>query len=164
MNKILRHLDKHLEIYLASILLIFFSLITFTLVLTRYVFKTSVFADTELAKYSFIWFVFISASYAVRERSHVKLDFVKNSLPEKFQNIVEITSLILWFIFLLILDVLSFMLVKSRYLSGQVSPEGNFPMYILYLGLPIGVTLMAFRLLQHIINFFKNSKQEGGTV
>lgn len=156
--KLYKHLDDHVETYLSSILLIFFSILVIVQVVMRYVFDSPLTWSEELSRYAFVWFVYTSAAYAVRYQRHVKFTFLVNALNRVsyvYGQIVKIIALFLWIGFLIFIDYYSIQMVINQYNTGQVSPANQIPMYIVYLGLPLGALLMTFRVSQHIVNGFK---------
>lgn len=159
--KLYKHLDDHIETYLSAILLVFFSVLVIVQVVMRYVFNSPLTWSEELSRYAFVWFVYTSAAYAVRYQRHVKFTFLVNSLNKisyVYGQIVKIIALFLWIGFLIFIDYYSIQMVINQYNTGQVSAANQIPMYIVYLGLPLGAFLMTFRVTQHIINGFKELK------
>lgn len=151
MKRLLVFLDENIEVILASIALIIFSILTITQVIMRYVFNNPLSWTEELARYLFIWFVYISGSYAVKYQRHVKLSFIVDKFKEPIKSYIQLCSLLLWLSFLLFLNVYSIQVVEFIYHSNQSSPANNLPMYLVYLAITIGSLLMTLRVIQHII-------------
>lgn len=159
MAKALRHLDQYIEIYVASLFLIIFSSLTILQVFMRYVLNNPLSWSEELARYAFIWFVYISGSYAVKFQRHVRLTFIVNNLPRPINLFFQLIALLFWLAFLIFLDIYSIEAIRFLYHSGQASSANNIPMYILYLSVALGAILMTVRVLQHIINKVKDIKR-----
>lgn len=159
--KVYRHLDDHIETYLSTILLVFFSALCIVQVIMRYGFNDSLTWSEELSRYAFVWFVYTSAAYAVRYQRHVKFSFLITMLHRIspiYSQVMKIIALFFWISFLIFIDYYSIQTVLNQYQMGQVSPANQIPMYLVYLGLPIGSFLMTFRVIQHIVNGFKELK------
>ncbi len=159
--KLYKHLDDHIETYLSASLLIFFSFLCFLQVVMRYVFNESLTWSEELSRYAFVWFVYTSAAYAVKYQRHVKFSFLVHLLHRIspiYSQLLIIVALFCWIAFLIFVDFYSVQTVVNQFKTGQVSPANQIPMYIVYLGLPIGALLMTYRVTQHIINGFKELK------
>ena len=62
--KFLRFLNDHLEEYLLVFLMVVEVVVVFAQVVTRYVFHSPLAWSEELARYMFIWLVWIGAAYA----------------------------------------------------------------------------------------------------
>ncbi len=146
----LKKLDEQIEPYLASIFLIIFSLLTFVQVVMRYVLQNPLTWTEELCRFAFIWFVYMSASYAVKYQRHVKFSFFVDLLPKRLKWLFKLLALLLWLGFLLFLDFYSFKVVGHLFTSMQTSPALQLPMYVIYLAVPIGSIMMTIRVLQHI--------------
>src|SRR5690625_3458695 len=121
----------------------------------RYVFNNSLTWSEELSRYAFVWFVYASASYAVKYQRHVKFNFLVSFFQKYFKSpvyseIIKLIALALWISFLIFLVYYSFRLVNNQFKFGQVSPANHIPMFLVYLGLPLGAMLMTFRVAQHI--------------
>ncbi|MBM7608808.1 TRAP-type C4-dicarboxylate transport system permease small subunit [Lysinibacillus composti] len=160
--KLYKHLDEHIETYLSATLLIFFSILCVFQVVMRYIFNESLTWSEELSRYAFVWFVYTSAAYAVRYQRHVKFNFLVyllHKISPVYSQILKIIALFCWIAFLLFVDYYSIQTVINQFNLGQVSPANRIPMYIVYLGLPLGALLMTFRVSQHIINSFIELKR-----
>lgn len=159
--KFFKHLDDHIETYLSASLLVFFSVLCIVQVVMRYIFNESLTWSEELSRYAFVWFVYTSAAYAVRYQRHVKFSFLVNLLNKIspiYSQLLKIIALLFWISFLIFLDYFSIKLVINQFNSQQVSPANQIPMFIVYLGLPLGAFLMTFRVVQHIVNGIKELK------
>ena len=74
MRQILKHIDQNLERWL---LLVFYSMIVMTIgteVIRRFVLSYSSIWGEEIARYAFIYLVWIGVSAAVRDRAHIRID------------------------------------------------------------------------------------------
>lgn len=158
-----RHFDEHVETYLGTILLLTFSVLVLVQVVMRYVFENSLTWSEEISRYAFVWFVYVSASYAVRYQRHVKFNVLvdlSGKASPILERLLRLLALLLWVTFLIVLFVLAVELVRNQIRSGQVSPANQVPMWMVYLGLPVGLALMSFRVIQHVvrsvIDLFRN--------
>jgi TRAP-type C4-dicarboxylate transport system permease small subunit len=154
LKAIYRHLNEHVETYLATTLLIVFAGLAILQVIMRYVFGNSLTWSEEISRYAFVWFVYTSASYAVRYQRHVKFNVVVDLIGKASplaERLLRLLALVVWALFLIVLFGLAVELVKSQMSGGQISPANQIPMWVVYLGLPIGLALMSFRVLQHLV-------------
>ena len=158
-TRIYHHLDEHVETYLASAALVIFTTLVVVQVVMRYVFGAPLTWSEELARYALVWFVWIAGSYAVRYQRHVKFNSIVELIGRKSpitQRIIRIFVYLLWLAFLLLMLWLSIQMVVKQTGTGQLSPASQIPMYLVYLGLPIGMFLMSFRVIQHTVVAFKD--------
>lgn len=142
----------------------FFSLIilVFSQFLSRYVFDYSLSWSQELSRYILIWLAWISVSFTIREKRHIRVETIKELLPIKGQVIIEIIVLILWSFFAIFLAVLGTEIVLDTQIGGQGSPMIGIPMWIVYLILPLAGVLMLVRLIQQFVFIFKKKTGSRG--
>lgn len=152
LNKILNNLEE----YFAASTLFFASLLIFTQALLRYGFNASLYWSDEVARYAIIWFVFIGASIAVREKAHATVDAVTILLPPLLQKIASILANLLGLIFCVMLIWAGADTVSNVLEFGSVTPSLGMSMAIPYLALPVGGSLMFIRFLQLFIDDIKN--------
>lgn len=150
-----RVLDS-LEEYLAASLLIFTSLLVFVQVVLRYLFNYSLHWSGETAIYLIIWFIFIGSSIAVRKNAHVSVDAVVAYLPPLFKKIFAIIATLLCILFCVILIKAGWDMVSMVSRRGTIIPSIGIPMYIPYLAIPVGFTLMLIRFSQQLFSHVKS--------
>lgn len=146
--KTIRWLDKHFEEALCVIILIGMVIAVFLQVVLR--FATAPLAWTEeLARYLFAWLVYISSSYAVRERGHIKVEVVSLLLKERGKLVLEILANICFFFFALVVSVYGWQYIGEMATHrAQYSPTMHINMIYPYMSFAVGFTLMLFRLVQ----------------
>ncbi len=101
----------------------------------------------ELATYMFVWMAKFGAALGVRTGIHVGVDvFVKQLSPESRKPVIMF-ALACGALFTGIIGTLGAIYVYE--LDGdQVSPELEWPSWIIYLCIPLGSYLMCYRFLQ----------------
>jgi C4-dicarboxylate transporter DctQ subunit len=141
---------SRLEEILVSALLVAASLLTFTQVVTRYGFGTTLSWGEELIINMLIWAGLIGSSLALRLGIHIGVDVFVRKFPPRVAKALTLLALALGLGFCLTLAVLSVRFVKFLMSSGQMSIGLEIPMWIPYLCLPIAFGLMTLRYLQII--------------
>ncbi|MBM4763837.1 TRAP transporter small permease [Bacillus sp. B15-48] len=144
-----------IEGYVCFILLMAISIVMGMEIVARYVFSNSFRWAGELSRYLFIWFTFVGASYAIIENSHIKIEALKMAFPEKVRPYLEMVGNILWFLFSVFIAYIGFKYSINLLGSNNTSTAMQIPIGIVYISIPIGYTLMAFRLLWLAIKEFK---------
>ena len=160
--KILGLFVDKLEEYSMTVLTIIMTVLIFMQVVMRYIFKDSPAWTEELSRYIFLWAIWIGASYGVKTHSHVRLTILTSRLNKKVQSAVNVVVWFLWLGFIIFLVFKGFELVGTFLSSGQTSTAMHIPMWIAYASVPVGCTLMVFRLLQnayYALKKFKNEKE-----
>ena len=109
----------------------------------------------ELCIYMFIWMAKIGAAYGVRTGIHVGVDVVINALSSKWRNKFIIFGLLAGALFTGTVGTFAIRFVHGLYSTEQVSADMELPMWLVYLGLPIGSYLMCFRFLQACYRFIR---------
>ncbi len=102
----------------------------------------------ELCIYMFIWMAKFGAAYGVRTGIHVGVDVLVNLLPPASRKQVIVFSLLCGALFTGVVAVFGGSFVEQMYQTGQQSNDLEWPMWIIYLTLPLGSGLMCFRFLQ----------------
>jgi TRAP-type C4-dicarboxylate transport system permease small subunit len=101
----------------------------------------------ELATYMFVWMAKFGAALGVRTGIHVGVDvFVKQLSPESRKPVIMF-ALACGALFTGVIGTLGAVYVYELD-ADQVSPELEWPSWIIYLCIPLGSYLMCFRFLQ----------------
>ena len=160
----------HLEEYLIALLMATATIITFIAVLHRYLsgFAIPVVQDAlislntswaqELTIYLFVWMAKFGAAYGVRTGIHVGVDVLVRSLAPAKQKFFVVLSLASGALFTTIIAILGAKFVHFIYETGQISPDLEMPMWIIYLAIPLGSSLMCYRFLQVMVHYLKNGE------
>ena len=116
-------------------------------VIGRYVFSSAPSWTEEMARYIHIFQVWIGASYAVKLRQHIRVEAFITRFHGVFRQVLEILSIVIWFVMALFLAVFGTELVLSSINHGQLAPAMQIPIWIPYLAIPLGGIGMAIRLV-----------------
>ena len=156
--KVLKFLDAHVEEILCVALLAMMSVIIFVQVVARYVFSNSLSWSEELARYMFIWCIYIGISYGVKRQKHISVEAAMLLFPKKVRPYLYVVSDILFFVFACAIMYFGWQVVGMISASGQTSPAVGIPMKYLYFAPVVGFFLCAIRLIQNIIETCKKIK------
>lgn len=113
----------------------------------------------ELAIYLFIWMAKFGAAYGVRTGIHVGVDVLVRKLPPRRQRFFIQFSLAAGAFFTFVVAALGLRFVLFIHDSGQVSPDLELPMWIVYLAVPLGSGLMCYRFLQVLVRYRRTGVQ-----
>lgn len=152
--KILKWLDRHIE----EVLLILFSTIMVVVIFLQVVmrqFDNSLSWSEELARYSFIWLVYIGISYGVKKDRHIKVDVALLLLKEKGKIILTIIANLLFIVFAIFVIRYGYDIANQLLNFGQKSPANQIPMGLVYMATPVGMGLTLIRLIQNLIKHIK---------
>lgn len=122
----------------------------FAQVILRYFFNLTLNWIEEVARFLFLWLVWLGAGYVTRLRRHLRVEAFISILSPAARSKVEFMSLMIWIAFAAFLmwtgGQLTWMLLRRN----QLSPVLQIPMGWAYAAVPVGVGLMLFRLLQQL--------------
>ena len=147
----LNWLDKYFENTIAVILLVIMTTAIFLQVVSR-TFDYSIAWTEELARYCFIWLVYIGISFAVAKKSHIKIEAIAMLIDEKEKKYLSLFSDFVFLAFSVVILFKSTQMVANLYYLGQTSPALGLPMWIVYLAGPIGFALTSIRLIQQMVS------------
>lgn len=159
--KILKLLDDKFEEYFLAFTLSLSVLIIFAQVIMRYVLGSSLSWSEELARYLFLWEIWLGASFAVKHNKHLRADVLQTVLPKKFKYPIEVLYTVIWLAFCIFLAYKSTVLVSTISRVGQLSAAMRLPMKYAYASVPAGCILMSIRLIQKIYLDYKKYKSGG---
>ena len=159
MKKVLKFLDDHFEEYI--LIASFFVTVTviFIQVIARYVFKNSLSWSEELARYIFVWQIWLGAAYAAKIDKHINITVVREKLPQKVQVILEFLVYVLWIAFTVFMVVEGRELIAFIIKTKQKAPALRIPMAIPYASVPIGCGIMGLRLIEKIVRSIPGWKE-----
>jgi C4-dicarboxylate transporter, DctM subunit len=110
----------------------------------------------ELCIYLFIWMAKFGAAYGVRTGIHVGVDvFVARMAPEQARKVI-LFGLGLGALFTGVIASFGGSFVYDVYNAGTHSSDLEAPMWIVYLAIPLGSSLMCYRFLQVAWHFYRH--------
>ena len=150
--KLLKFLDERLEISICVFLISFMTILIFVQVLMRYVFQNSLSWSEELARYVFIWLIYIGISYGAQTMRHIKIEAAIGLFPTKMQPYVTITGDIIFLLFALFIFMAGSELAVKIMKMKQNSSALNIPLWMVYAAPAVGYGLTAFRQVQVVMH------------
>ena len=153
--KLLRFLNDHFEEYLLVVLMVVEVVVVFAQVVTRYVFHSPLAWSEVLARYMFIWLVWIGAAYATKLRKNIIIDVVASKFKGATKLISEIINFVLFVVLMLFMLWTTSTVMMQVYESNSIGTGTHLPMWIVWLSLPLS---MALNLLRYTQNFVYDMK------
>lgn len=151
MKKIVKLYDT-LEAYVLVLALAFSTLLIFVQVIFRYVLNDSITWSEELARYIFIWMIWLGTSVSMKTKEHIRMDMLMNKVHGKGKYILELVSGIIMLAFCIFLVKYGYDLVMSMMSRGNKSVALRLPMWIVYSSLPFSQLIVALRLIGNIVS------------
>src|SRR6185312_14973814 len=109
----------------------------------------------ELCIFMFIWMAKFGAAYGVRTGIHVGVDVLVNMLPRASRKSVIQFAIACGALFTGLIAAFGITFVMKMYATGQQSYDLEWPMWMIYLAIPLGSGLMCFRFLQVSWTYYK---------
>ena len=153
--KIIRWLDENIE----KVILVFFSVLMVAVIFLQVVmrqFGGSLSWSEELARYCFIWMIYIGISLGVKQQKHVKIDAVLFLLKEKWQMVLQFIANLFFMVFAVFVIIYGYEVADQLLQFGQKSPANQIPMGLVYMATPIGMGLTLIRLIQVQIGLIRS--------
>lgn len=148
--KIIKWLDDNLERTILFVLLLVMSIVIVLQVFMRYVMQNSLTWSEELARFCFVWLVYIGISYGVKKAKHIRVEALLAVLGRKGKYVINMVAHILFLVFAVYCVYYGFSIYELISTSGQNAPSLGIPMSIMYLGMPVGMVLTCIRLIQRM--------------
>ena len=147
MKSFCRFIERAEEFFCASAILLT-TVVLFANVVLRYGFSASTSWAEELIRYLMIWITFIGGGICVRRGAHIRMDFIMTVIPPKYGVLLSRAAYLLAAVFCAFLAWHGIRLMSFTISHGQTSPALEVPMWVPYLGMPLGSALMTFHFLQ----------------
>lgn len=151
MQKILEMVDKNGERWA---LLLFYVMLVATMfieVLRREIMSYSSIWGEEIVRYSFIYLAWIGCAAAVKERGHIRIDVIMQYAGRKAKTLLYIFGDLVMFVVAVIALYWSFETVLVSAKFGSVTPGLRISQVWFLMAVPIGFTLVIFRLVQSFL-------------
>lgn len=157
--KVVKCIDDKLEEYFLVVTISFSVILIFAQIIMRYCFQQSLSWSEEMARYLFLWQIWIGASFAVKHSKHLRAEILKSIAPKWTEKYIELIALFIWLGFSIFLFLKGVDVVRMVSRMNQLSPAMRMPMVIPYLSVPVGSGLMSLRLVQTIWGLLRQTKR-----
>lgn len=154
MKKVLFWLDEHIEEMLGTILLGAVTILIVLGVFCRYVLNSSLPWSDELARYCFVWSVFVGMGLAVKKDSNMKIDILELAVP-KIKPVLLVIQNTIYLAFLLYMVKPCYSVLMKFVTNPQPSPALAIPMQFVYASFFVGVLLATLRMVQKYYRLIK---------
>lgn len=159
MRRALKFLDDYFEEIIGVIMLAVCLSLIFVGVVMRLVFTSGIPWQEELSRILYVLVVYVGASYGMKTEDHIRITFVREMLPSRVTQALEILTDIVWVGFNVAVIVISMQVYpKLQRFIGE-SAVLEIPLHYIFLTVPIGCFLVTVRLVQAYI--LKYSRREG---
>jgi len=132
------------------------ALLAFFLVVLRYFFGKGLTWGSEMVILLVVWAAFFGAGIAIREKSHIELEVVRDQLPPAFRFPVIVLADLFCVGLMFFIMLFGVKWTLFLYESDAINVATEIPEWITFLCVPVAGLTMLIRYLQH---FIENSKK-----
>lgn len=137
---------KNIEAYMASILLLLM-LALLTMQVCLRLFSSSNSWSEEVARYLFIWIIYLGASTAAQTGSHICISILLKIWPKVIRVYAEIIGTLMWIALNVVVVYLSAKFAWGLFVSNTISLGLHINMFYAYAAIPVGFALMTVRVI-----------------
>jgi len=142
--------DFLIELFLGAMVIIVLAQI-----LLRNIYQSGILGGDELVRHLVLWIAFFGAAIATRSRAHVKIDAVKNIIPEHWQPYSDVVVSLFSCIVCCVLAYASCQFVYIEYQVQEHSAFFNLPAWMMQIILPAGYLIIALRFARNSFSFLR---------
>lgn len=144
--------DGNVEYLLMNLTYGLCTLIVFVEAVRRYVFLAQAPWAPLAAMYLFIWLSWIGCAYNVKTRAHLRFDEIRRRLPYMAQFVLQLLDYVVWILLGAIISVFAIkQIMLQAQLGSVVQGTDHFPLWVAFVGVPFGWSLVLWRTLQCIV-------------
>lgn len=158
-------LDRIVTLFETTVISVGFAVATLMLfanVVARYVFDSGFTWVLEAVQYIFAWVVLIGAAHGVKAGIHLGIDILVIRFSPPVQRYLGLLALLVCLGFSVPVLWLSVEYTYKIWRWGDITLDLQIPQWIPYLAIPIGLTLMTYRLLQVGVAIWRGERSHIG--
>ena len=156
MRRWLHRIDRNGERYLMLVLYCFIVFVIVTEVLRRFLLDFSSLWGEEAARFAFIYLGWIGASHAVKQRAHIRFDFVSRALPPRPAVCVCLFAELATLVFACFALYWSLQSMATMMRFDALSPALRVPQAWFAAAVPVGFAMMLVRIVQSVLRDLAN--------
>lgn len=149
--KVVRWLDENLEASISMVLLAAMTIILFIQVIMRHVFRSSLVWSEEVARYIFVWLIYLAISYGAKQMRHIKIESALGMFPKFMRPYITLLGDLLFLAYAIFIINTGYDLVQRQIALRQITPALGIPFSIIYAAPVVGFAFTAIRQVQVII-------------
>jgi TRAP-type C4-dicarboxylate transport system permease small subunit len=139
---------QYFEEIVAGSFMVLMSLTTFANVLARYFFNSPIQWAEELARYAFIWVVFMGAVVCTKRKRHIAIDILLQAIPLRASAWVRLAADCCTLGIALVIAYYGWKLTAA---ATQITATLQVPHYLVYVVVPFSAVLIALHTLKDLL-------------
>lgn len=138
--------------YVAGLVLLGIVGLTMAEVVSRYVLQNPLILADEFGGYALVAISFLGLAFCAQERSHIRITFAVERLPQRTSSWIRIGSLALGLAFIAMAAWVSWEFIGDSFRRNMRSNSMLMvPLKWPQMAIPVGLTLFAMALLAHLV-------------
>lgn len=154
LKKLINSYDKTEEVILVISLAVTVCLI-FAQILMRWLFNNSITWSEELARYIFIWQIWLGTSIGFKGDKHIKITIIRDLFKEKGRAVYDIIARCILLVFCAVMVVMGMKMVAQLEHTHYLSAALRMPLSWVYMALPFSSLIVCLRIIGKMIYDFK---------
>lgn len=152
MKKFLKGLDKNFERYITGVIFIWVVAWIFFQVLSRYALKSLYWSGTEeIARYSYIWMIFLGAVMLSSDNAHLKVDILGGLLGKEKAVYIDIFWESVTAVFFAYCLPYAWKITAASFKVGRRYPSSGIPQAVFQFSLVALCALMVIRNIEIVV-------------
>lgn len=145
-KKIINNIEGYLSMWILIIMLV----VLLVQVVSRWLGVSNQWSE-ELARYMFVWMIYLGGSTAVQTNSHVKIDTLMLIWPKKIRPYIALIGYFMWIILGVFITYYAAIFTYNIYMAKTVAVALKISMAFAYASVPVGYGFMVIRIVQCLI-------------
>ena len=147
----IKRIIDNLEEIICLIALAAMTVLTFTNVVTRYVFNFSMNFAEEISTYLFVLLSLFGASIAAKRGAHLGFTLLADHVPKIVARVFEIISALAGILFAGVIFYYGILMAATQYSRGQLSLGVQIPEWIYGSFVPLGAFFLLLRFVELLV-------------
>lgn len=157
--KVIKWLDEHFEEAFMVVGLVLISVICLIQVICAKLHFGLTWSE-EFCRFVWIWCVFISVPYTIRNSSMLRVSVILDLLPQKLRKIVNICVNVIILATMVLMAYYSIEVVSFIRSSGELSAALRLPIWLIYASMTVGFVLAVVRAVQQVYFSIKHFNEK----
>jgi TRAP-type C4-dicarboxylate transport system permease small subunit len=133
-------------------------LMGFAQVIFRFVLQVSLSWAEELMTFLMVWVAYLGSSAATNERKHIIVSMFVDLLPKPLRIGFTVFSQVMWLGCAVVMAYLGWHITMNYIDRGAVSLGGQYPFWCASIIIPLGMALMAVRVIVLIVHTLRGER------
>ena len=113
-------------------------------------FDASLSEAEEIARFLFVWAMYLSISYAIRDDRHIRITFLVDKLPNSGRELAYNCADLVFLAYSVAVVLFGYRVIIRSLELGQIAPATEMPVAVLYGSVFIGCILNVIRIVARL--------------